>query len=77
MNTTILNHTYTIPFTLNDFVRVLSTFSIQDKLFVERILEKDTLRYRAELLSQRIEENTISMEDIVNEIHLYRNETEN
>jgi len=77
MNTALLNHTYTMPFTLNDFVRVLGTFSIQDKLFVERILEKDTLRYRAELLSQHIEENSISMEDIVNEIHLYRNETKN
>ncbi len=66
--------TYAMPFTIQDFVKVIGSFSIQDKLFIEKILEKDTLRYRAEMLSQRITENQISMEDIVNEVKTMRNE---
>ena len=73
METATLNHTYSIP-SLKDFVRAISTFSIQDKLFIEQMLEKDTLRYRAEMLSERITNNSITMNEIVNEIHQYRNE---
>ena len=74
MNTIQQMPTYAMPFTLQDFVRVISTFSIQDKLYIEQILEKDTLRYRAELLSKRIAPNDITMDEIVEEVKAVRNE---
>ena len=68
------NKTYNIPFYFNDLVKLIKTLPIQDKLKIEKELEKETLIYRSNLLSKSIKENQIDMESIVAEVSEYRTE---
>ena len=72
MNSASYKKTYSIPFTFNDVLRLIKSFSIEDKVLLERELEKETLIYRAEKLSGRIKPNDFSMDDIVAEVEEYR-----
>jgi hypothetical protein len=45
---------------------------MEDKVRLEKELEKETMIYRAQKLSERIKENQITMEDVVNEVASYR-----
>ena len=40
---------------------------------LEKELEKETLVYRAQKLSERIKKNDLTMEDVVTEVSAYRN----
>ena len=66
------NRTYNIPFYFNDLLKLIKSLPIQDKLMIEKELEKETLLYRAKQLSQRIKENTVDMDNIVAEVSEYR-----
>ncbi len=66
------NRTYNIPFYFNDLLKLIKSLPIQDKLKIEKELENETLLYRSKLLSKKIKENSIDMENIVAEIAEYR-----
>jgi len=74
MKTQEYNKTYNIPFYFNDLLKLIKTLPIQDKIKIEKELEKETLLYRSKLLSQSIKENKFDMDSIVAEVSEYRTE---
>ena len=72
MNTTSYKRTYSLPFTFDDVLKLIKSFSIEDKVRLEKELEKETIMYRSEKLSQRVKSNDLSTEDIVAEVAEYR-----
>ena len=61
-----------MPFTFNDVLKLIKSFSIEDKVRLEKELEKETIVYRATKLSDRIKGNDITLEDVVAEVAEYR-----
>ena len=57
---------------VKEILKVIKTFSINDKLMLERELEKDTLLYRAKQLSKSIKPNKIKLSEIVSEVKSVR-----
>ena len=74
MNTQAYNRTYNVSLSFNDIMKIIRSLSIEDKLKVERELEKETLLFRVNKLDAKIKPNTLSVDDIVTEIEEYRNE---
>lgn len=72
MKTQEYNKTYNIPFCFDDLLKLIKSLSIQDKMKIEKELEKETLLYRSQQLSKKIKENPLDMENIVHEISEYR-----
>ena len=72
MNTASYKRTYSLPFTFDDVLKLIKSFSIEDKVRLEKELEKETLVYRAQKLSERIKANDLTMEDVVAEVAEYR-----
>ena len=72
MDTPNYNKTYNIPLYFNDLLKLIKSLSIQDKLKIEKELEKDTMLYRSKKLSKRVKKNTLKTDDIVAEISEYR-----
>jgi hypothetical protein len=72
MNTASYKRTYSLPFSFDDVLKLIKSFSIEDKLKLEKELEKETLLYRAQKLSERIKVNELTMEDVVTEVAAYR-----
>jgi hypothetical protein len=72
MNTASYKRTYNFQLTYNDVLKLIKSFSIEDKVRLEKELEKETLIYRAQKLSERIKINEVTMEDVVNEVASYR-----
>ncbi len=72
MKTQEYNKAYNIPFYFNDLLKLIKTLPIQDKVKIEKELEKETLVYRSKQLSKSIKENTFDMDRIVAEISEYR-----
>jgi hypothetical protein len=68
----IYNRTCKIPFYFNDLLKLIKTLPIQDKVKIEKEMEKETLIYRAKQLSQRIKENPFDTDSIVAEVSEYR-----
>ena len=68
------NKTYNIPFYFDDLLKLIKSLPIQDKLKIEKELEKETMLYRSKQLSEKIKENSLNMENIVAEISEYRSE---
>jgi len=66
------NKTYNIPFYFNDLLKLIKSLPIKDKLKIEKELEKETLIYRSQKLSEKVKENSLNMENIVAEIYEYR-----
>jgi len=74
MKTQDYNKVYNIPFNFNDLLKLIKTLPIQDKVKIEKELEKETLVYRSKQLSQSIKENPFDMDSIVAEVSEYRAE---
>jgi hypothetical protein len=74
MKTLEYKRTYNIPFYFNDLLKLIKTLPIQDKIKIEKELEKETLLYRSQQLSQRIKENPFDLDSIVAEVSEYRAE---
>jgi len=72
MNTATYKRTYSLPFTFDDILKLIKSFSIEDKVRLEKELEKETLVYRAQKLSENIKVNNLTMEDVVTEVMEYR-----
>lgn len=72
MTTTSYKRTYSVPFSFDDILKLIKSFSIEDKVRLEKELEKETLVYRAQKLSEKIKENSLTMEDVVTEVSAYR-----
>ena len=73
MNMTSYKRTYSLPFSFNEILKLIKSFSIEDKVTLEKELEKETLVYRAQKLSERIKKNDLTMEDVVTEVAAFRN----
>lgn len=72
MNTSSYKRTYNIPFSFEELIRLIRSFSIEDKILLEKELEKETLVFRANKVSSRVKENNLSIDDIVSEVNDYR-----
>jgi hypothetical protein len=72
MNTATYKKTYSLPFTFDDVLKLIKSFSMEDKVRLEKELEKETLIYRAQKLSENIKANDLTMEDVVAEVMEYR-----
>ena len=72
MSTTSYKRTYSLPFTFDDVLKLIKSFSIEDKVRLEKELEKETLVYRAKKMSVRIKANDLTIEDVVAEVTEYR-----
>jgi len=72
MSTTSYKRTYSLPFSFDEIVKLIKSFSIEDKVRLEKELEKETLVYRAQKLSEKIKKNDLTMEDVVAEVSAYR-----
>mgnify|MGYP004702005025 CR=1 FL=1 len=72
MDSSAYNHTYNVPVTFDDILKIIQSLTIEDKLRVEKELEKETLLHRAKKLDRKIRKNSVSMDDIVSEIAEYR-----
>lgn len=73
MASTALNKKYTISISLLELIEAVKNLKIDDKILVEKELEKETLKYRSFKLSQRIKKNNISMDEIIEETKTVRN----
>jgi len=72
MNTASYKRTYSLPFSFEDVLKLIKSFSIEDKVRLEKELEKETLLYRAQKLSERTRANNLTMDDVVAEVAAYR-----
>ena len=72
MSTASYKRTYSLPFTFADVLKLIKSFSIEDKVRLEKELEKETLAYRAQQISERVKPNSISIEEVVEEVVAYR-----
>ena len=72
MSTTSYKRTYSLPFTFDDVLKLIKSFSIEDKVRLEKELEKETLVYRTQKLSEKIKVNNLTMDDVVAEVTEYR-----
>jgi hypothetical protein len=72
MSTASYKRTYSLPFTFDDVLKLIKSFSIEDKVRLEKELEKETLVYRAQILSEKIKPNDLTIEDVVAEVSEYR-----
>jgi hypothetical protein len=73
MATTALNKKYTIGISLLELIEAVKNLKIDDKLLIEKELEKETLKYRSLKLSQRIKKNNITIDEIIEETKAVRN----
>lgn len=67
-----LNREYNLKLSLADILELIKNFRIEDKVLIEKELEKETLLYRAKQLSKRIKTNKISMDEVVSETRAVR-----
>ena len=72
MNTASYKRTYNFPFTFEDALKLIKSFTIEDKIRLEKELEKETLVYRAKKLTDRIKVNDLTIENVVAEVSEYR-----
>jgi hypothetical protein len=72
MGTTSYKRTYNLPFSFDDVLKLIKSFSIEDKVRLEKELEKETLVYRAKKISERIKPNDLTIDDIVAEVSEFR-----
>jgi len=72
MKTQEYKKSYNIPVRFNDLLKLIKSLPIQEKIKIEKELEKETLTYRAKQLSQNIKDNPIDMDFINDEITEYR-----
>jgi hypothetical protein len=76
MSTSLIKRTYKLSLTFEEIVKLIKIFSIEDKIRLEKELEKETLLYRAKKLSKKIKPNDLTMEDVITEVSGYRKEKE-
>ena len=76
MSTSLIKRTYKLSLTFEEIVKLIKIFSIEDKIRLEKELEKETLLYRAKKLSKKIKPNDLTMVDVITEVSGYRKEKE-
>lgn len=72
MSTQSYNRTYNIPFTFNEILKLVKSLTMEDKLRIEREIEKETLLFRAKSLDEKIPVSTINVDEIAEEVREYR-----
>ena len=68
MDTIAANNKYNIELSFNEILKLIKSLSIDDKILLEQELERETLTLRSERLSERIKENKITMDEIVDDV---------
>lgn len=58
--------------TFDDVLKLIKSFSIEDKVRLQKELEKETLVYRAQKLSDKVMTNDLRIKDVVAEVAEYR-----
>jgi len=64
--------TYCIPLSFNEILKLVKSLTIEDKVRIEEEIEKETLLFRAKKLDDKIPDNPIVMEEIVQEVKVFR-----
>jgi len=64
--------TYNIPLSFNEILKLVKSLTIEDKVRIEEEIEKETLLFRAKKLDDKIPDNPIVMEEIVQEVKVFR-----
>lgn len=77
MDASALNREYTLKLTLKDILRLIKSFTIEDKVIIEKQIEKETLKYRVKQLDKRIKPNNLTMEEIIGEVKEVRKSKKN
>lgn len=72
MSVRTLKREYNLKLTLQDILELIKGFTIEDKVLLEKEIEKETLLYRAKQLDNKVKTNSISMEEIVDEVKAVR-----
>ncbi len=72
MSTQAFNRTYNVPFSFNDILHLVKTLTIEDKLRIEKEIEKETILYRSGKLDKKIPDNTIGIDEVIEEVKAYR-----
>ncbi len=72
METIATRQRYSFEVSFNEILKLIKSLSIDDKIQLEKELEKETLLLRSEKLSNRIMDNRISMDEIVEEVKTVR-----
>jgi hypothetical protein len=63
---------YSIPLSFNEILKLVKSLTIEDKIRIEEEIEKETLLYRAKKLDGKIPDNSIVMDEIIDEVNTYR-----
>ncbi|MEI8203939.1 MAG: hypothetical protein WCH34_13045 [Bacteroidota bacterium] len=72
MSVRTLKREYNLKLTMQDILELIKGFTIEDKVLIEKEIEKETLLYRAKQLDNKVKDNPISMEEIVDEVKAVR-----
>ena len=73
MSTTSYKRTYNLPFTFDDVLKLIKSFSIEDKVRLEKRIGKRKHSFTGhENCQKKIKVNDLSTEDIVAEVAEYR-----
>lgn len=64
--------TYSISLSFNEILKLVKSLTIEDKVRIEEEIEKETLLFRAKKLDDKIPDNAIVMEEIVQEVKACR-----
>lgn len=72
MNSGSLNKVYNLKLSLREIINLIKGFSIEDKIILEKEIEKETLAYRALAIDNTVKENTVELNDIVTETRKVR-----
>lgn len=63
---------YSFEVSFDEIIKLIKSLSVNDKIQLEKELEKETLIHRSEKLSKRIMDNSITMAEIVDEVKTVR-----
>ncbi len=66
------SRTFNLKVPFKELLKVIRSLSIEEKIRVERELEKDTVLVRAKMLDEKLQQNEVGMNDIVAEVNQYR-----
>jgi len=69
---TALKRKYSIPFTLEQILDLIRSLPLEDKIIIEKEIERDTLVARAARIDKKVKNNTLTMDDIANEVKIVR-----
>ena len=74
MSKTNFSYNINLSLSYSQLLSILKQLNIEQKIVIEKELEKDTLLVRAKKISETIKKNTLTMDDIIKEVKQTRKE---